>query len=196
MPSLVSLIPPQIICGNAEPILVRGNPHLLTCAHLVTGAVRMMYNGAAIGFAIKCVDSANDLAIIEWHVTGRQNFRDVADPDFDPDVTAPEYVAAASGDCGRGIGEPVARLVGSAFVPMRRNAVWRIVTAYTSCGLALPHVRIPRIIGYCIAAVDSCNGPAAYSYLGCKFPGDEVHVAYVRECGARFVAGVRLMSAL
>lgn len=194
MPStLVTLIPPhKLTSGSAEPILVRGNPHLLTCAHLVVGATRMAYQGSSIGFAIKCVDSVADIAIIEWHVVGAREFREIAEPCHEAD--ADTGIATAPGDCGSGIGSPIERLVYSMHLPMRRNTVWRFVTSYEKFGAAMPLIRIPRVVGYRISAVDSWNIPEAYSYLGCKFPGEEVTIAYVHPSGARLTAEIRLLA--
>lgn len=182
--TLVTLLPSQrVVWGHAQPIVVQGSPHLLTCAHLVMGATRMAYRGTQIGFKIQCVDSTSDLAIIAWHVIGPQQYVNIAPPDYS--VGPPtNRIADAPGDCGEAVANgDLVGLINSMYVPMRRNAVWRFVTSYTRYGMIMPHVRIPRIADFQLLSIDSLPVPSAYVYLGCKFPGDEITAVFKHASG-------------
>lgn len=162
------------ITGHATGIRIANKSYIITCAHIVHGAVLIKYGEYLLGAGkIKSLDHMYDLALVQV-------------PRIIPtSIAAGQATAEHAGDCGKPVyrNTTLVGLVHSYYIEMDDN-LQRFVAAFER-GCLPSLVQIPRFTGYFIISVDQTNGPDCYKLLASKLPGDTVSVVFMnteRKC--------------
>lgn len=173
----------KFVTGYATGIRIANKSYIITCAHIVHGAVLIKYGEYMLGPGkIKCMDHLYDLALIQVPriIPTSINQCDAHYKNHYYRTTADQ-----AGDCGKPVyrNTTLVGLVHSYYIEMDDN-LQRFVAAFER-GCMPSIVQIPRFPGYFIISVDQITGPDGYKLLASKLPGDTVGVVFMdvnRKC--------------
>lgn len=187
--------PEQFVRGHAHPIWIRNKPHLITCAHLVIGAIRVAYRGVITKTKFVFIDCHDDIAILRWYHRSEIRYEQLAEPDFSSSSPTSAELARAHGDCGIAVRNSAGNLVGlvnSFDEPMPVLALWRAVQSYVRFGRPTPLPQVPHVAEHTLIKADEHVGSAIDLYWRSKFVTDTIQLTYQHTSGTTFTATFQL----